>query len=276
VYGVPETFFIDRAGRIRFKQVGGVTDALFKERVERLLAEATPEFDRPEIPENALLAINYTSGTTSKPKGVMITHRNAWVNAVGMMVHHPMSCAERYLWTLPMFHANGWTYVWIVTAVGGTHVCLRKVDTHMVYRLLEDERVTMLCAAPTVLIAIASAPEELRATAPRGVRVVTAGAAPAAHTIERIEEKPAEPVVYMLDHFVIGGFYRVHGARASDENLNAPGMHFVPLAFEASCTVPDPHANCDAPPNRFYAYGVVARLALAAAALELEQTAPGA
>jgi fatty-acyl-CoA synthase len=155
---------------------------------EQLLAQATPEFERPEIAENALLAINYTSGTTSKPKGVMITHRNAWVNAVGMMVHHPMSCADRYLWTLPMFHANGWTYVWIVTAVGGTHICVRKVDTHTVYRLLEGERVTMLCAAPTVLITIASAPEELRATAPRGVRVLTAGAAPAAHTIERVED----------------------------------------------------------------------------------------
>jgi glutamate--cysteine ligase len=94
------------------------------------------------------------------------------------------------------------------------------------------------------------------------------------HTVERIEEKAAEPVVYMLDRFVIGGFYRVHGARAADENLNAPGMHFVPLAFEQSCTVPDPHAGCDAPPNRFYAYGVVARLALAAAGLELEKTAP--
>jgi glutamate--cysteine ligase len=94
------------------------------------------------------------------------------------------------------------------------------------------------------------------------------------HTVERIEEKAAEPVVYMLDQFVIGGFYRVHGARAADENLNAPGMHFVPLAFEQSCTVPDPHAGCDAPPNRFYAYGVVARLALAAAGRELETTAP--
>jgi glutamate--cysteine ligase len=93
------------------------------------------------------------------------------------------------------------------------------------------------------------------------------------HTVERIEEKAAEPVVYMIDRHVIGGFYRVHGARAADQNLNAPGMHFVPLAFEQSCTVPDPHANCDAPPNRFYAYGVVARLALAAAGLELEQTA---
>jgi len=94
------------------------------------------------------------------------------------------------------------------------------------------------------------------------------------HTTERVEERAAEPVVYMLDQFVIGGFYRVHGARAADENLNAPGMHFVPLAFEQSCTTPDPHANCDAPPNRFYAYGVVARLALAAAGLELERGAP--
>jgi fatty-acyl-CoA synthase len=155
---------------------------------ERLLAEATPEFARPEISEHDLLTINYTSGTTSKPKGVMITHRNAWVNAVGTLVHHPMTCADRYLWTLPMFHANGWTFVWIVTAAGATHICARKVDAPTVYRLLGGERITMLCAAPTVLITIASAPDELRVTAPRGVRVLTAGAAPAAHTIERVEE----------------------------------------------------------------------------------------
>lgn len=155
---------------------------------ERLLAEATPEFVRPEIAEPDLLAINYTSGTTSRPKGVMITHRNAWVNVVGTLVHHPMTCADRYLWTLPMFHANGWTFVWIVTAAGGTHVCARKVDAPTVYRLLSGERVTMLCAAPTVLITIANAPDALRGTAPRGVRVLTAGAAPAAHTIERVEE----------------------------------------------------------------------------------------
>jgi fatty-acyl-CoA synthase len=156
---------------------------------EQLLADATPDFARPEIAERDLLTINYTSGTTSQPKGVMITHRNAWVNAVGTLVHHPMTSADRYLWTLPMFHANGWTFVWIVTAVGGTHVCLRKVDAPAVYRLLGGERVTMLCAAPTVLINITSAPTELRAMAPRGVRVLTAGAAPAAHTIERVEEE---------------------------------------------------------------------------------------
>jgi fatty-acyl-CoA synthase len=156
---------------------------------ERLLTEATPEFAPPEIAEDDLLTINYTSGTTSKPKGVMITHRNAWINAVGTLVHHPMTCGDRYLWTLPMFHANGWTFVWIVTAAGGTHVCARKVDAPNVYRLLSSERATMLCAAPTVLINIANAPEELRATAARGVRVLTAGAPPAAHTIERVEEQ---------------------------------------------------------------------------------------
>ncbi len=154
---------------------------------EALIASAEPSFVRPPIAEGDLIAINYTSGTTAKPKGVMITHRNAWVNAVGTLVHHPMSCADRYLWTLPMFHANGWTFVWIVTAVGGTHVCVRKVDAPTVFRLLADERGTMLCAAPTVLITIANAPEALRAMAPRGVRVLTAGAAPAAHTIERVE-----------------------------------------------------------------------------------------
>ncbi|NND84308.1 MAG: long-chain-fatty-acid--CoA ligase [Acidimicrobiia bacterium] len=154
---------------------------------EALLAKADPDFERPEIDEGDLLAINYTSGTTSNPKGVMITHRNAWVNAVGTLVHHPMTSADRYLWTLPMFHANGWTFVWIVTAVGGVHVCARKVDAPTVFDLAAQEGITSLCAAPTVLIMIASAPEELRDTAPRGVRVLTAGAPPAAHTIERVE-----------------------------------------------------------------------------------------
>ena len=94
------------------------------------------------------------------------------------------------------------------------------------------------------------------------------------HTRERVGDGVAEPVVYMIDRYVVGGFYRVHSERGDDENLNAPGMHFEPLAFETSCSLPDHHQTPDAPPNRFYAYGVVARLALLAAALELEQTAP--
>jgi fatty-acyl-CoA synthase len=154
---------------------------------EHLLGEATGDVVRPPIGEDDLLTINYTSGTTANPKGVMITHRNAWVNVLGTLLHHPMTSADRYLWTLPMFHANGWTFVWIVTAVGGTHVCLRKVDPPTVYGHLGRERITMFCAAPTVLIGVAGASEELRAGAPRGIRVMTAGAPPAAHTIERVE-----------------------------------------------------------------------------------------
>ncbi len=90
------------------------------------------------------------------------------------------------------------------------------------------------------------------------------------YTFENINEAVAEPVVYMIDHSVVGGFYRVHTGRGVDENLNAPGMHFVPLAFDTSCTLPNPDRAPDDTPNRFYAYGVVARLALLAASLELE------
>jgi fatty-acyl-CoA synthase len=154
---------------------------------EVLLAAGDGRFAAPEIIETDLIAINYTSGTTSRPKGVMITHRNAWVNVVGTLVHVPMSAADRYLWTLPMFHANGWTFTWIVTAAGGTHVCLRRVDPASVYEHTRRERVTLLCAAPTVLISIANGPEMERKAVPRGVRVLTAGAPPAAATIERME-----------------------------------------------------------------------------------------
>ncbi len=155
---------------------------------ETLVAEASGDPVRPPVDERGLLTINYTSGTTSRPKGVMITHRNAWVNAVGMLVHMPMTAGDRYLWTLPMFHANGWTFTWIVTAVGGCHVCLKKVEPAAVFRLVTEERVTMMCAAPTVLIALANAPDEVKAGVPGGVRVLTAGAPPAAATIRRVEE----------------------------------------------------------------------------------------
>ena len=154
---------------------------------EALVGAAPATFERPEIRESDLITINYTSGTTSRPKGVMITHRNAYMNAVGTLVHHPMSCGDRYLWTLPMFHANGWTFVWIVTAAGATHVCLRKVDPAGVFASIKREKVTMLCAAPTVLIGIACAPAELREGTGGPLRILTAGAPPAAATIERVE-----------------------------------------------------------------------------------------
>jgi fatty-acyl-CoA synthase len=154
---------------------------------EAALAAGKPDFKRPEIAESDLLTINYTSGTTAKPKGVMITHRNAWANAVGTLVHFHITVGDRYLWTLPMFHANGWTFVWIITAVGGTHICLPKVEPARVFDLVRKEQVGWMCAAPTILIALANAPTEVRGEVPKGVHVITAGAAPAAATIERLE-----------------------------------------------------------------------------------------
>jgi fatty-acyl-CoA synthase len=151
------------------------------------VAAADPGFDRPEIAERDLISINYTSGTTARPKGVMITHRNAAINTIGTLLHLPMAVGERYLWTLPMFHANGWTYTWTVTAAAATHVCLRKVEPGAVFQLIRDERIGSLCAAPTVLISLANAPAAVRGEVPPGVRVVTAGAPPAAATIERLE-----------------------------------------------------------------------------------------
>jgi fatty-acyl-CoA synthase len=154
---------------------------------EELIASADPAFTRPEISERDLLTINYTSGTTSRPKGVMITHRNASLNTIGTLLHLPVPVGEAYLWTLPMFHANGWTFTWTVTAAAGVHVCLRKVEPATAFSLIRDENVRSLCAAPTVCISLANADPSVRGQVPAGVRVITAGAPPAAATIERLE-----------------------------------------------------------------------------------------
>jgi fatty-acyl-CoA synthase len=156
---------------------------------EAAIAAASPGFTRADVNERDLLTINYTSGTTARPKGVMITHRNATMNSIGTLLHLPIPVGERYLWTLPMFHANGWTYTWTVTAAAATHVCLRKVEPGAVFQLIRQERVGSLCAAPTVLISLANASAEVRGAVPPGVHVVTAGAPPAAATIERLEEQ---------------------------------------------------------------------------------------
>jgi len=151
------------------------------------ISRASSSFKRADIAETDLLSLNYTSGTTAKPKGVMITHRNAWTNVMDTLVHFHLTVDDTYLWTLPMFHANGWTFVWIITAVGGRHICLPKVEPARVFDLVRREKVGWLCAAPTVLISLANATREVRGEVPAGVHVVTAGAPPAAATIERME-----------------------------------------------------------------------------------------
>jgi len=188
---------------------------------EELVAGAQGKFMPHHPAENDLLTINYTSGTTSRPKGVMITHRNAYMNVVGTLIHVPMTPADRYLWTLPMFHANGWTFVWIVTAAGGTHVCLRRVEPQTAFPLMRSESCTVLCAAPTVLIALANAPENLRRLAPRGVRVLTAGAPPAAATIERIEGELGWEVFHVYGMTETSPFISICEPRAAHAKLSA-------------------------------------------------------
>ena len=156
---------------------------------EATLSSSAPDFERAEIVETEMMALNYTSGTTANPKGVMITHRNTALNIMGHLMHTHLTVADRYVWVLPMFHANGWCFVWAITAVGGCHICIPKADPRLIFEWVLRERITLLCAAPTVLISIASAPQELRNQAPRGVRVFTAGAPPAAATIERVENE---------------------------------------------------------------------------------------
>lgn len=190
---------------------------------EAELASSPATFEPAEIDENGMIALNYTSGTTANPKGVMITHRNTSLNLMGHLMHNPMTCADRYLWVLPMFHANGWTFVWTVTAVGGLHICLRKADPRLIFEAIASEGVTLFCAAPTVLIGIASAPEDLRAKAPRGLRVITAGAPPAAATIERMEGELGWSITHVYGLTEVSPIVTISEPRPEHALLDARG-----------------------------------------------------
>ena len=221
---------------------------------EELLAGADPAaVERPEMAEQDLLTINYTSGTTSRPKGVMITHRNAYMNVVGTLLHFPMTCRDRYLWTLPMFHANGWTFVWVATAVGGAHVCLRQVDPARAFGLIRDESVTALCAAPTVLITLANASPAVRGDVPRGVRVMTAGAPPAAATIERLEVELGWELLHVYGLTETAPFITVceprpeHDALAPQARAAVKALQGVELITSGELRVVDDEDNEVAP-----------------------------
>ncbi|MCW2790871.1 MAG: acyl-CoA synthetase [Aeromicrobium sp.] len=135
--------------------------------------------------EYAPLALNYTSGTTGRPKGVVYTHRGAYLNALGEIIHSGHTAESVYLWTLPMFHCNGWCTGWAVTAIGGTHVCLREVRPDVIWSLIETEGITHINGAPTVMTTISSASDATKLERP--ITVTTAGAPPAPSTIEQME-----------------------------------------------------------------------------------------
>ncbi|HZB93513.1 MAG TPA: acyl-CoA synthetase [Stellaceae bacterium] len=156
---------------------------------ERFIAGGDPDF-AGETPaeEWDAIALNYTSGTTGNPKGVVYHHRGAHLNALGNAVVWGMPQHAVYLWTLPMFHCNGWCFPWTVTALAGTHVCLRRVEAPAIYAAIAEHGVTHLCGAPIVMNMLLNAPEALRRQAAgKGVRMMTAGAAPPAAVIEGME-----------------------------------------------------------------------------------------
>ncbi|MFH1152529.1 MAG: acyl--CoA ligase family protein [Pseudomonadota bacterium] len=156
---------------------------------EEFLATGSDEPQAMDVTdENQLLSINYTSGTTGRPKGVMYHHRGAYLNAIGESLEAGLNVSSVYLWTLPMFHCNGWCFTWAVTAMGGTHVCLRNVVADEIYRLIIKENVSHLCAAPTVLITMSTFPGAKDLEMKRKLQIMTAGAPPAPTIIKNMEE----------------------------------------------------------------------------------------
>ena len=154
---------------------------------EALLADADPDYRRPEpADEWQAISLNYTSGTTGNPKGVVYHHRGAHLNAIGNILTWNMPRHSVYLWTLPMFHCNGWCFPWTIAANAGTNVCLRRMDAAQVFRLMREEGVTHYCGAPVVHNMLIQAPAELRAGVGR-VAAMVAAAAPPAAMIEGME-----------------------------------------------------------------------------------------
>ncbi len=155
---------------------------------EALLREGDPDAPLPKLEDEwQAIALNYTSGTTGNPKGVVYHHRGAYLNALGQLLAFSVTACSRYLWTLPMFHCNGWTYTWAVTAAAATHVCLRGVDPAGIFALVKQHQITHMCAAPIILNMLIHAPAKVQQRAEQLVEVATGGAAPPAAVISAMQ-----------------------------------------------------------------------------------------
>ncbi|MDX2158007.1 MAG: long-chain-fatty-acid--CoA ligase [Hyphomicrobiaceae bacterium] len=155
---------------------------------ESFIAAGDPGFAYPgPVDEWDSICLLYTSGTTGNPKGAVYSHRGAYLGALSNAMTFKLDHESRYLWTLPMFHCSGWTFTWAVTAAGGTHVCLRRVEPKRIFDLCAEQRVTHMCGAPIVLNMLVHAPDEAKRKLPTRPKVATGGAAPPAIVIERME-----------------------------------------------------------------------------------------
>ncbi|MFC2949376.1 long-chain-fatty-acid--CoA ligase [Virgibacillus sediminis] len=199
-----------------------------------------------EIDENQLLTLNYTSGTTSKPKGVMLTHRGNYLNAANFMYHLGVNHDDVYLHTLPMFHANGWGGVWAITAAGGTHVCLRKVDPPKILSLFEREGITLLCGAPTVVNMLVNEPKAKEIEIETRPRMATAGAPPAAALIQKAQEILGLQMIHVYgltetSPFILYNEWKKEfDQKSADEQAAIKARQGIELAFNGETKVIHP------------------------------------
>lgn len=193
LYPVVEPIKLEGIQVIRIADTGEADDPY-----EAFLAAGSPEPLASWLEdEEETISINYTSGTTGNPKGVMYTYRGGYLNALAEVIETSMNSNSVYLWTLPMFHCNGWCFTWAVTAVGGTHVCLRKLDPGVVWELFESEGVTHYCGAPTVQIFLVNHPNAHRLE--QQITVTVAGAPPSPTLLGQLRDLNIRPIhVYGL------------------------------------------------------------------------------
>ncbi len=221
----------------------GFESPLSAESYEVMLAGASSAAFSVDLDENQAITINYTSGTTSKPKGVILTHRNNYINAADFLFHLRVVHEDVYLHTLPLFHANGWGGVWAITAMGGTHVCLRKVDPVVTLNLFVEKKVTLACGAPTVLNMLINAPGADQVKISTHPRMATAGSPPPAAVIDKVQKLFNMDVIHVYGLTEVSPFityceWRAEfNALSQEEQAKIKARQGVEMAFNGETKV---------------------------------------